>query len=195
MADDLQELLDKLVEVGPDTTYSGITSVDGDVELSELTGLFEDEPKSDDEQYNESITTSIIKPVIISEPDQDLTPTQKYLEKLDGVTEEVLSACRSDRQEAQDLIQTLRAEMDTMLARSQPLSKTLVDGIVKAVEVKANINMTAVKMMEANAKMLAATKAAVPTVQLNQQNIGVQGGTDTDLERILSEPMTSEDEY
>jgi hypothetical protein len=66
-----------------------------------------------------------------------------------------------------------------------------IDGMVKAVEVKANINMTAVKMIEANAKMLAATKATSNVLVSN--NVSVGG--DLDLEKILSEPITQEDEY
>jgi len=68
-----------------------------------------------------------------------------------------------------------------------------IDGLVKAVEVKANINMTAVKMMEANAKMLASMKATT-SVQVNNQNVSVTGN-DHDLERILDEPMNADDEF
>jgi hypothetical protein len=67
-----------------------------------------------------------------------------------------------------------------------------VDGLVAAVEVKANINMTAVKILEANAKMLAATKAAVSNVMVNQ-NVSV-GNNDSDLVKILEEPLTKMDE-
>jgi ribosomal protein S9 len=59
-------------------------------------------------------------------------------------------------------------------------------------EVKANVNMIAVKMMEANAKMLAATKAGAITV--NNNNMNVATGDDY-LKQILSEPMASTDEY
>ena len=58
------------------------------------------------------------------------------------------------------------------------------------------VNTTVVKMMEANAKMLAAMKISNGTnVQIN--NVTASGVTETDqsLERILDEPLTSEDEY
>ena len=54
------------------------------------------------------------------------------------------------------------------------------DGLVKAVEVKANINTNAVKVMEGVAKMIAATKAGI-NVQNN--NVQISGA---ELDDILS---------
>lgn len=117
----------------------------------------------------------------------------KYMDKLDGVTDEILNACRSDRQEAQDVIHMLRREIEQSINNNKQPSRMYVDGLVKAVEVKANINMTAVKMIEANAKMLATTKAGM-NVQVNNNNLSV-AGNDKDLERILAEPLTADDDY
>lgn len=116
----------------------------------------------------------------------------KYLSKLDDVTDEILAACRSDRQEAQDVIHLLRDQIELSLGKSQMPSRMYVDGLVAAVEVKANINMTAVKIIEANAKMLAATKATANNVLVNQ-NVSV-GNNDSDLVKILDEPLTKMDE-
>ena len=115
----------------------------------------------------------------------------KYLNRLDGVTDEILAACRADRQEAQDMINMIRHQIEDSLNQNRPPSRMYIDGMVKAVEVKANINMTAVKMIEANAKMLAATKATSNVLVSN--NVSVGG--DLDLEKILSEPITQDDEY
>jgi len=113
----------------------------------------------------------------------------KYHENLEAVTDEVLKACRSDRQETQDVIDLLRGQIDNATnANTQP-QRMWVDGLVKAVEVKANINSTAVKIMEANARMIAATKAGI-----NILNQNVQGGQ-TDLNDVLDQPMEPEDEY
>lgn len=116
----------------------------------------------------------------------------KYLGKLDDVTDEILAACRSDRQEAQDVIHLLRGQIEQSLNKSQQPNRMYVDGLVAAVEVKANINMTAVKIIEANAKMLAATKAAVNNVMVNQ-SVSV-ANADNDLVKILDEPLTKMDE-
>ena len=44
--------------------------------------------------------------------DDLLIDVSKYLEQLDGVTQEVLQACRSDRQEVQDVINEMRRQID-----------------------------------------------------------------------------------
>jgi hypothetical protein len=67
-----------------------------------------------------------------------------------------------------------------------------VDGLVKALEVKSNVNMTAVKALEATAKMIATTKAG-SSVQVNNLNVGP--GNSSDLESVLALPLSQDDEY
>lgn len=110
-----------------------------------------------------------------------------YLEKMDEVADEILQACRSDRQEAQDVINMLRGQCDTAHNKGGQPSRMYVDGLVKAVEVKANINGNAVKAMEGVSKMIAATKAAT-NVQNN--NIQMSGA---ELDEILSKNEPSDD--
>lgn len=104
----------------------------------------------------------------------------RYLDKMEGVADEVLQACRSDRQEAQEVINMLRGQCDMAHGRNQPPARMYVDGLVKSVEVKANINTNAVKVMEGVAKMIAATRAG-----LNIQNNNVSVST-AELDEILS---------
>jgi hypothetical protein len=111
----------------------------------------------------------------------------KYLSKLDEVTESVLAACDADRKETQNVINTYRTAIDNAIDSGEEPLRMWVDGLVKAVEVKAGINTTAVKMMEATAKMLAATKSSI---QINQQF-----NNPTSLTDLLDEPITDEDEY
>lgn len=103
-----------------------------------------------------------------------------YLEKIDSVADEVLEACRADRQEAQDVINMLRQQCDDAHRRNSLPARMYIDGLVKAVEVKANINTNAVKSMEAVAKMIAATKAGI---SVNNNNVNVSGA---ELDEILS---------
>src|SRR6185436_14193794 len=107
----------------------------------------------------------------------------KYHERLDAVTDEILNACRADRQESQDVINLYRGAIDNANLAGRDPARMYVDGLVKAIEVKSNINMTAVKVLEANAKMLAATKAGGTLIQnnINQTN----GSSDVDLQRVL----------
>lgn len=177
MEDDLQNLLSKLTE---DDVKEPVINV-------------ESTPINDDRQI---VKTGIIT----TEPNVELpksVDTEKYFQALDEVTQEVLDACRSDRQEAQDIIGLFRTEINNATTQNRQPARMYVDGLVKALEVKTNINSTAVKMIETNAKMLAALKVnAGPNVQINNAN--VTGGlteTDSSLEKILSEPMTHEDDF
>lgn len=185
MEDDLQSLLSKLESDGVEEEPK-----------QEIADDAHEEPSSKIEQEISDIESNSLTTLTkIMEVD---TPTSgidinKYLNRLDNVTEEILTACRADRQEAQDVIQMLRHEIEQSLNSSRAPARMFVDGLVKAVEVKANINSTAVKMIEANAKMLASMKANA-NVQVNNQNVTV-AGNDSDLERILNEPLSAEDEY
>ena len=119
----------------------------------------------------------------------------KYLKDLEDVTAEVLDACRSDRQEAQDTINIFRKQIIDAIEANRAPARMFIDGLVKAIEVKTNINGTAVKMIETNAKMLAALKVSAGTnVQINNMT-GGGSEADNSLERILDEPMSHEDEY
>jgi len=69
-------------------------------------------------------------------------------------------------------------------------SRGYTDNLTKLLETKANVNMMAVKIMEVNAKMLAATKAGSLTV--NNNNLNIATGDDY-LKDILANPM--DDEY
>jgi hypothetical protein len=60
-----------------------------------------------------------------------------------------------------------------------------VDALVKAVEVKANINDTAVKMIDAGAKLISAAKSQI---NVQQNSVAIS----SDLNDILNQPMTDE---
>lgn len=128
----------------------------------------------------------------LDKPSQALVPADSpeavvdakaYLDQLDGVTKDVLQACQSDRQEAQDVINVLRRQIDNAINQNQAPQRMYVDGLVKAVEVKAGINATAVKMMEGVSKMLAATKAGV---NIQNNNLQVSG---SELDELLSQDV------
>lgn len=111
----------------------------------------------------------------------------KYLDKIDEVTDEVLQACRADRQETQDVINMMRNQCDMAHKNGSHPSKMYVEGLIKAVEVKTNINTNAIKMMESIAKMIAATKAGMI---MQNNNLTVSGA---ELDDILSRQGPSED--
>jgi hypothetical protein len=131
----------------------------------------------------------IEEPIRVQVEDQPNTEQtiaiSKYLDKMDMVADEVLQSCRSDRQEAQEVIDMLRNQCQDAHARNQSPARMYVDGLVKAVEVKANINTNAVKVMEGVAKMIAATKSG-----LNIQNNNVTVSA-TELDEVLKSTHVS----
>jgi len=193
--DDLQELLDQLD--GRDEAVEQIlqeADVDEEEDLSPPTEVVVSDLPDISELQNTPLDErdmEIITPVAATEtaPIAATVNVAKYHERLDQVTEDVLAACRADRQEAQDVIDLVRRQIDDAVNKNQAPQRMWVDGLVKAVEVKAGINATAVKIIEANAKMLAATKAGV-----NILNQNIQSGSE-DLEDVLSKPLTEFDEY
>lgn len=126
-------------------------------------------------------------PLIIEDEGVDI---KKYLRRLDDVTEDVLTACKSDRAETQGLIDLLREQVEMSITAGGKLSTGIVESLVKAIEVKSNINTTAVKMIEANAKTIAATKSSI-NIQQNSVTTGLDGSM---LERILSQPLGENDD-
>lgn len=174
-SEELEEGLEELVE-GLDDFDEVLVDAEEEVLL-----------KPTDVREVEDMTDSTT--ALIEEPVHPSVDVMKYHDKLDLVTTEVLSACRADRQETQDVIDLLRLQIDDAVNKTQTPSRMWVDGLVKAVEVKAGINATAVKIIEANAKMLAATKAGV-----NILNQNISSGTE-DLEDVLSRPLTEDDEF
>lgn len=101
-----------------------------------------------------------------------------YKNKLEEVTEYVLQACKSDREEAQAVLDDLRSRLDQI---SGPAPKSLVEGIVGIVSVKSAINSNAIKIMDANTKFIVATKT-----KLTQKTVNTSS---EELTRLLSNQM------
>lgn len=198
--DDLKSLLDQLGDDEPSQPASSqpeakpaepVVDAELDAALDQLDESQAPEPPAAEEKSDALRPVKVdIKrldetPALDEAPVESSSDVIKYLDKMEEVADEVLIACRNDRQEAQDVINMLKGQCDIAHDKSIPPARMYVDGLVKAVEVKANINGNAVKVMEGVAKMIAATKAGV-NVQNN--NISVSGA---ELDEILSgsEPM------
>jgi len=117
---------------------------------------------------------------------------QKYLDTLDDITKEVLDSCRSDRQETQTVIDLCKQAVEDAHSASKSPSRMWVDGLVKAVEVKAGISTNAIKALDSISKMLSATKAGGG---FNQQINVAGGGGSEDLTSVLSKGLSEDDEY
>ena len=164
--------------------------------MTELNDLFDDLDKASD-QVPSTLDISNVAPHIISTKNDSSTSIQpeavditKYLRRLDDVTDDVLKACKTDRAETQDLINLLRDQVENSISTGSKISTGIIESLVKAIEVKSNINTTAVKMIEANAKTLAATKSSI-NIQQNTVSAGIDSSM---LERILSQPLGENDD-
>ena len=137
--------------------------------------------------------------VITAPPEPPIVDLRKQFQQMDEMNEEILQAARADRQEVQDVINVYKNEIDKAVAANAVPSRGYLDNIVKALEVKATVNMTAIKAMEVKVKMLAATKAGVSVnVQNNNVANAQAGSTDPGLIDLLNEnPLqaSGEDEY
>lgn len=142
----------------------------------------EDKPKVQTISTKSEQAKTDIEPEVVE--DKQVIDLAEYKQKLDALTEEVLNSCRNDRREAQDVINLLRERIEDSPGHPP---RMYVDGLVKAVEVKANISQNAIKMMETNIKFLSSTK---PAIQMNQ---GIITGTDANLEDLLSQPILDDD--
>jgi hypothetical protein len=205
--DDLKELLDQLdddgIKVEPES--NNLIGQNIEVEQQILDNSQEstnepEQPSDQDESSELDNKVSALRPIednrrfdgehhfkaemVDEEPVVDIA---RYLDKMEGVADEVLQACRSDRQEAQEVINMLRTQCDQAHSKSQPPARMYVDGLVKSVEVKANINTNAVKVMEGVAKMIAATRAGL---NINNNNVSV---STAELDEILSSTEISGD--
>lgn len=118
---------------------------------------------------------------------------QAYLTQAELLREEVIEACRSDRVETQNTINMLRKLVDDAIAHNRNPERSHLEFLVAALDVKSKINATAVKAQEGMAKMLAALKVS-PGIKF-QQNINTADGMSGDLESVLNEPLTGDDEY
>lgn len=107
---------------------------------------------------------------------------QKHIDRLENLTDEILLACRNDRAETQEVINLLKKQVEDDHKLNKKLDRGAIDGLVKALEVKSNINTTAVKMIEANIKSIAAQKPN----QVNQNNILLTDGSNKELMDILA---------
>ena len=117
---------------------------------------------------------------------------KKMFDRMEDVTENVLDCAKNDRAQAEAAILMMQDAIETAHSQNKPASKTYVEGLIKAIEVKASINTTVVKIMEANAKMFAATKSGL---QLNINNNNSNSTVSSDeLVNLLNTPLDMENE-
>lgn len=135
---------------------------------------------------NDAQEIIIDNPAQIIQQEQDAPiDVKKYHKKLDDITDDVIDACKKDRAEIQEVVNLMFEEIRQARDSGHVPARGYLDSMTKLLEVKANVNMLSVKIMEVNAKMLAATKAGSMTINTN---VAVAQGDDY-LKKILEEPF------
>ncbi len=144
-------------------------------------------------------TISAEPPTILAPPPEPVVDIRKQFEQFDAIAQEVIQGTRHDRQETQDAINLCRGEIQKSVNNGQNPSRMWVDNLTKALEIKATVNLTAIKALEAKAKLLAATKAGIQVgIQNNNQQANVSTQADNSLVDLLnSNPLDGggEDEF
>jgi len=183
-----------------------------DEEVDKLLGLIDnsdsDKPtpavQARPEPESEKIASDALKPIETPIKSLDATPQQaspqqegptvdlkRLFDRMNEVTDNVLECARNDRAQAESAILMMQDAIETAHSLNKPASKTYVEGLIKAIEVKANINTTVVKIMEANAKMFAATKSGL---NLNINNTNTSTVSSDELVNLLNTPLDLDNE-
>lgn len=105
------------------------------------------------------------------------------VEKVKSVTELILSNCAEDRAKATDVINKIE---DIIASQHHVIQGGTVSRLLQAIQTRADINQTAVKMMEACGKILSARKGGTKNV-INNTN--APANTSNTLISILQEGL------
>lgn len=175
-----------------------------DDEVDKLLGLIDKEEATPEAKPNSAEAaqeSAALRPIEEPIRSLDAVPEQaapagptvdlkRMFDRMEEVTQNVLDCAKSDRAQAEAAILMMQDAIETAHNQNKPASKTYIEGLVKAIEVKANVNTTVVKIMEANAKMFAATKSGL---QLNINNSNSTVSSD-ELVNLLNMPLDLENE-
>ncbi len=187
LPDDMQDLLDQLDSVDvvtnelddPGTPIIAAKAPGPTSEFDDALDELEDVSPPDgsvmrpvDERDMDGLIKSVEAAPLAAPVQSVMIDIEKYKQQLDQTTAEILDGCRSDRQEAQDIVNMLR---DYMVSAGP--SKALVDGLVHGIEVKANIWQNAIRILEANTKFVVAAKSQIKV----ENNVTVDGAELTNI--------------
>jgi len=140
------------------------------------------------------VEESVPEPAAVEADPEPVVNIKEQFEQFDAIAVEVIQGTRHDRQETQDAINLCRQEINKAVNNGGNPSRMWLDNLTKALEIKATINLTAIKALEAKTKLLAATKAGVQ-VQNNTliQNANVSTQADKSLVELLnSNPLDTD---
>jgi len=115
----------------------------------------------------------------------------EMLTKFSVSVDEIINNQRSDRDQVEEAIQTIKSALNAKLQNSDQKGLTpLLDNYIKALQVKSDINSNASRALDSVAKLMASVKN-------NDVIVNVQGGEhitgDLDLVALLSQPKKQDE--
>ena len=113
----------------------------------------------------------------------------KQVERYNDISEEILTSWRSDRVEAQRAIGLVYEIISTTIASNKVPTSSLLEQYVNAIRAKSETSQVAVKLLDACAKLISATRQNINIHSNNHTNNLVI----TELERALSDPLRGDD--
>jgi len=105
---------------------------------------------------------------------------KQMLQDFQNVSNEILGNFRSDRAQAEIVVQHLLGIVKIEGGVAEDVPRVFVEQLVSALAVKAEINANACKLLEAKAKMMSAGKGAL------MQNFNLGGA---EIDALLSRPV------
>lgn len=125
-------------------------------------------PQSQLPQATNNITkeneTQVVKENTVPPPEEVDEFDKFVVDKVQLVTETILSNCAEDRAKATDIITQIEK---TLSEQGKVIQGGTIARLLQAIQTRADINSTAVKMMEACGKILSARKGGAKTTITN----------------------------
>lgn len=121
---------------------------------------------------------------VSNEADTPVIDVREHVQRAGAISDEILISWRSDRCEAQGAANFIKDIIDPIIASGERPPAALIEQYVRALEVKASTNQTAVKCLDGISKLLAATKQGV---QINNNTLIT--GNNHDLISALKRPV------
>ncbi len=145
-------------------------------------------PKSQKESKPTPVDTQVVTRSVVQQAGDPAAAVMALIERSrvenDALSKNILNKWEGDREQLESTIQSFITAMGN---DPNTAARPVVEGLVSLLETKINSTAIAVKLFEANNKMMAALKGTAGVV-INNQNIAT-GGNNVELTELLSSPV------
>lgn len=123
-----------------------------------------------------------------TEQEEKTFASKEFLEKFVNVANEIVENHTKDRNQIEEAIKYFSEEVKEARQLGIKLPPALIDGWVKLLATKSDVNANATGVLDSMAKLLAAAKNNNLIININDNNPGIN------LEEILSQPAKEDEE-